>query len=299
MRDLLNTKQVASYLGINEKKVYYLAKAGKLPCTRVTGKWLFPKKLVDEWIEENSRGALRQSRSEPRTFLLAAGSDDPSLGTLRDLYVSRRGPASLFMATTGSNGGLLALRDGVADCALAHLLDMESGEFNLPFARRTVSSPVAAVSLFRRRLGILVRAGNPLGLGAVADLARPGVRIVNRQPGSGTRHFLDQQLARLGLEAGAIGGYEDCVTTHLEAGLKVLRGEADAALSTETTARMLGLDFVPLVWERFDLLVPQERFFSRAIDALLEVVGSKEFLGALESMGGYDTSSSGRIVGRS
>src|SRR3989442_9687435 len=115
MRELLNTKEVAKYLGINEKKVYYLAKAGKLPCTRVTGKWVFPKKLIGEWIEENSRGVVRSKNREQRDFLLAAGSDDPSLGILRDLYASRRTPASLFMATVGSSAGLMAIRDGGAD----------------------------------------------------------------------------------------------------------------------------------------------------------------------------------------
>ena len=85
MRELLSTKEVAEYLGINEKKVYYMAKAGKLPCTRVTGKWVFPRKLIDEWIEESSRGAIQGRKSEKREFLLAAGSDDPALGILRDM----------------------------------------------------------------------------------------------------------------------------------------------------------------------------------------------------------------------
>jgi len=119
MRELLNTKEVAKYLGINEKKVYYLAKAGKIPCTKVTGKWTFPKKLVDQWIEENSKATPGGKRAERRDFLLAAGSDDPSLGILRDLYARRMAPTSLFWATVGSSAGLEALRDGVADLALA------------------------------------------------------------------------------------------------------------------------------------------------------------------------------------
>src|SRR2546427_12350924 len=99
MNDLLNTKQVAKYLGINEKKVYYLAKAGKLPCTRVTGKGVFPKKLIDEGIEEHSRGAVRDKKRGPRVFLLAAGSEDRRLGNRRALDESRKTPASRCMAT--------------------------------------------------------------------------------------------------------------------------------------------------------------------------------------------------------
>src|SRR4051794_33516834 len=94
MRELMNTKEVAEHLGINDKKVYYLAKSGKLPCTRVTGKWLFPRKVIDEWIEENSRQSVGRKTKEDRKILLAAGSDDPSLGILRDLYRAREGAIS-------------------------------------------------------------------------------------------------------------------------------------------------------------------------------------------------------------
>lgn len=299
MRELLNTKQVAKHLGINEKKVYYLAKAGRLPCTRVTGKWVFPKKLIDEWIEENSRGAVRHKREKEREVLLAAGSDDPSLGILRDLYASRKTPASLFMATTGSTAGVAAIRDGVADFTFSHLLDLKTGEYNLPFVQRAIPSGVAVVPLFHRHLGLLLQPGNPLGLRSIADLARANLRLINRQPGSGTRHYLDQEFSRLGVEPKKIAGYGDAVVTHFEVGLKILRHEADAGIATETTARILGLEFIPLTQERFDMLIPKERFFSAGIRALLEIVGSREFRSRVESLGGYDTSESGRIVASS
>ncbi len=299
MRELLNTKEVAKYLGINEKKVYYLAKAGKLPCTRVTGKWVFPKKLIDEWIEENSRGVVRKKSGEQRDFLLAAGSDDPSLGILRDLYASRKTPASLFMATVGSSAGLTAIRDGVADFALAHLLDPTTGDYNLPFIQKTIPSGVAVVPLFHRELGLLLMPGNPLGLRTLSDLTRTGVRMINRQNGSGTRHYIDQEFSRLNINPKTINGYDDPVATHLEVGLKILREEADAGIATRAAARLLGLDFIPLTQERFDILIPKERFFSPAIQTLLEIVGSREFRTRVEAMGGYDTSESGRIIAQS
>lgn len=296
MRELLNTKEVAKYLGINEKKVYYLAKAGKIPCTRVTGKWTFPKKLIDQWIEENSKGSPRGKREEQGQFLLAAGSDDPSLGILRDLYTSRMTPTSLFWATVGSSAGLEAIRDGVADFALAHLFDPATGEYNLPFIQKTIPSGVAVVSLFHRELGLLLRLGNPLRLQTLADLARTGVRMINRQQGSGTRHYIDQEFSRLAIDPKRINGYDESVTTHLEVGLKILREEADAGIATGAAARLLGLDFIPLTQERFDILIPKERFFSPAIQTLLEIVGSRKFRARVEAMGGYDTSESGRII---
>lgn len=299
MRDFMNTKQIASYLGINEKKVYYLAKTGKLPCTRVTGKWIFPKKLIDQWIEENSRGAVKGKREEQRNFILAAGSDDPSLGILRDLYTSRTTAASLFMATVGSSAGLTAIRDGVADFALSHLLDPTTGEYNLPFIQKTIPSAVAVVPLFHRELGLLLRPSNPLGLRTLADFTRTGVRMINRQQGSGTRHYIDQEFCKLGIDPKKIDGYDDSVATHLEVGLKILKQEANAGIATRAAARLLGLDFIHFTKERFDAVIPKERFFSPGIQTLLEIVGSQEFRTRVEAMGGYDTSESGRIIASS
>ena len=122
--ELMNTREVASYLGINDKKVYFLAKAAKIPCTRVTGKWTFPKKLIDQWIEDSASGLVeRKGKTEERNFLLAAGSDDPSLGILHDLYEAETQPASFFMTTVGSSAGLAAIRSGGVDFATAHLLE--------------------------------------------------------------------------------------------------------------------------------------------------------------------------------
>jgi excisionase family DNA binding protein len=299
MREFLNTKQLAEYLGINEKKVYYLAKSGKIPCTRLTGKWLFPKNLIDQWIEENSRRAVGTRKEKRSESLLAAGSDDPSLGILRDLYASRRPSGSLFIATIGSSAGLEAIREGVADFAFAHLLDPTTGDYNLPFISKTISSGVAVVPLFHRELGLLARSGNPLGLRTLADLTRTGVRMINRQKGSGTRHYIDHAFSELGIVTQRIAGYDDAVATHLEAGLKVLRREADAAIATRAAAQLLGLDFIRLTQERFDMLIPKERFFSSPIQSLLEIVGSRKFRDRVEAMGGYDTSQSGRIIASS
>jgi excisionase family DNA binding protein len=297
MADLMSTKQVAGYLGINEKKIYAMAKAGGIPCTRVTGKWVFPKKLIDQWIEESAVGLARGKRSdEQRTFLLAAGSDDPSLGIMRDLYGVRTTVPALFIATGGSSAGLAAIRDGVADLALSHLLDRETGEYNLPFVKRMSISDVVVVSLFHRELGLIVNRENPKRLESVSDLQRKDVRIINRQQGSGTRHYFDLELARLLINGEEIAGYADTVATHLEVGLKVLRQEADAGIATRTVAHMLGVGFVPLTRERFDALIPKEHFFSRGIQMLLGIIGSREFRAKVEALGGYDVAESGRII---
>lgn len=295
--ELMNTREVARYLGINEKKVYALAKAGRIPCTRVTGKWTFPRKLIDSWIEQSAvPPQTRQLRLEQRPFLLAAGSDDPSLGVLRELYEQQTNPGSFFLSTTGSSGGLAAVRDGVADLATSHILDPASGEYNLAFVKNFLGTKAVVVQLFYRQLGLVAAPGNPMKLRALADLARHKVRMINRQAGSGTRLYLDQALARLKISPRKLNGYAIEVATHVEVGLPVLRGEVDTGLATMTTARMLGLDFIPLARERFDAVIPQARFFSPGVQALLSVVGSREFRDRLEAMGGYDSSESGRII---
>src|ERR1700745_1278762 len=182
MTDLSSTREVARYLGVNEKKVYFLAKAGKIPCTRVTGKWTFPKKLIDQWIEESASGLLKtKSKSKDRSFLLAAGSDDPSLGILRDLFEQKTQPASFFMGTSGSSGGLAAVQSGVADVAPSHLLDPASGEYNLPF----MPAKAVAIQLFYRDLGLVVPKGNSKEIPWITDLRRPDGRWINRHRGFG------------------------------------------------------------------------------------------------------------------
>ena len=295
--EFMSVRDVAGYLGINEKKVYFLAKANKIPCTRVTGKWLFPKPLIDRWIEENASASVGRSHAgaAERSVLLASGSDDPAVAILRDLY-SARSAVALFMATVGSEAGLESIRAGVADFATAHLLDPErrtSGRTG----QELVPNNTVVVELFYRELGWVVPRGNPNGVESVRDLARSNLRFVNRQAGSGTRIFFDQQLAGARIGKKRIAGYEDIVSTHLEVGMRVLSGHGDVGLATRTTARLLGLDFVPLMRERFDMVVPKDRFFTAGIQHLLSVVGSGEFRDRVNALGGYDVAESGRIVG--
>jgi putative molybdopterin biosynthesis protein len=183
----------------------------------------------------------------------------------------------------------------VADFATAHLLEparASSGDTALGL----FPSDAVVVELFYRELGLLVPPGNPKGIKSVRDLGRPKLRFVNRQPGSGTRIYLDQELSRAHLNGKKISGYDSVVSTHLEVGLRVLGGAADVGLTTRTTARLLGLDFISLTRERFDMLVPKDRFFTRGIQVLLGVIGSREFRQRVGTLGGYDVTESGRII---
>ena len=298
--EFMSVREVARYLGINEKKIYFLAKTRKIPCTRVTGKWTFPRHLIDRWIEESASGSMTRPRSTAvRAVLLAAGSDDPALAILHDLYRTRGAAASLFMATVGSGAGLDSIRSGVADFATAHLLDPARPGAGGRAAQDLLPSATVVVELFYRELGWVVPRGNPNGVVSVRDLARPNLRFINRQPGSGTRVYFDQQLARARMSRNKISGYDETVSTHLEVGLRVLSGRCEAGLATRTTAHLLGLDFVPLTRERFDMVVPKDRFFTEGMQNVLGLVGSREFRDRVGALGGYDVAESGRIVSSS
>jgi putative molybdopterin biosynthesis protein len=296
----MNTKEVASYLDIHEKQVYALIKSGRIPATRVTGKWIFPKKVIDAWIEANAKSGLDQARQKSARIsgaLLASGSNDPVLDILQTCLRKVHPEFFIFSTNTGSRDGLVALEQGHTDIAWSHLLDPESGEYNIPYLDTLVPSVKAVVvNLFFRELGFVVARGNPLAIRGVSDLARPQVRFINRQAGSGTRLLLDQLLEKEGGKAEAITGYDDEVFTHIEVGLAILSGESDTGIATAAVSQLLGLDFIPVARERFDMICDQGVFFQKGVQALMEVLNGAMFRKRVEKIASYDFSSAGRIL---
>jgi len=297
---LMNTKEVAHYLGIHEKQVYALVKDGKVPATRVTGKWVFPKKLVDEWIETDAQQGIGQARQKEKRIagaMLAAGSNDPILDILQTHIRKLHPEFYLFSANTGSTEGLSALDKGYTDIAWSHLFDPETGTYNIPFLPSHLShiEPVV-VNLFHRELGFVVAPENPLNIKIFVDLCDKGIRFINRQTGAGTRVLLDYHLQRAAIPTSAIVGYEREVFTHFEVGLAILAKEADVGLATGAIAKLLGLSFVPITMECFDIIMDKSVFFEKSIQALIEILLSPEFRARVAHLGNYDFSKSGKIL---
>ena len=298
--EMLNTRDVARYLDIHEKQVYALIKAGRIPATRVTGKWIFPKKMIDVWIEENAKTGLDEARLKSGRIpgaLLASGSNDPVLDILQTCLRKSHPEFFIFTANTGSLEGLLALERGYTDIAWAHLLDPESGEYNIPYLDKYLPHVRdVVVNLFFRELGFVTASGNPCGIRCFGDLARKGVRFINRQAGSGTRLLLDHHLGKAGISPERISGYGEEVFTHIEIGLAVLSGVADTGIATAAVSSLLGLDFVPITRERFDMILDQSVFFQKGIQALMETLTGESFKTRVENLGNYDFRSSGKIL---
>jgi len=298
--EMMNTKEVAGYLGIHEKQVYALIKTGRMPATRVTGKWIFPRKVIDAWIEANAKSGLetaRQKSSRISGALLASGSNDPVLDILHTCLRKTHPELFIFSANTGSTEGLAALEMGFTEIAWSHLFDPETGEYNIPYLERLVPHVKAVVvNLFFRELGFVTAKGNPLHIGTFEDLARRGVRFVNRQAGSGTRLLLDHHLAKSGIPSDGIAGYNDDVSTHIEVGLAVLSGGADTGIATAAVSNLLGLDFVSITRERFDMICDQSVFFQKEVQALMEALNGDAFRKRIENLGNYDFKSAGRVL---
>lgn len=293
--EFMNTKEVAEYLGINEKQVYALIKAGKMPCTRVTGKWVFPKNIIDEWINKNARGSLKSVAKSDRDpgRILAAGSNDPVL----DLLISQNyDNVNIFSCNTGSTEGLRLLAESRADIAWCHLFDPESGTYNIPYIESHFADrKVAMVHLFYREIGLLVAPDHAKKIKKLEDLSS-GIRFINRQKGSGIRLFLDYHLNKAGIDPASVAGYESEVYTHFEIGLSILAGKADAGISSVAISKLMGIPFVPLARESFDMVLGKDTFFEKGIQSFIETLQSKKFRKTVEPLGDYSFSDSGKIL---
>ncbi len=236
----------------------------------------------------------RQPHELERT-IFAIGSHDVILDLLAQ-YLSARG-RRLASAHVGSLGGVVALRRGEAHLAGSHLLDPETGEYNIAYIRRYLPGvPVRLVQLVERQQGLMVLPGNPKGIRSLEDLTRPDVTFVNRQRGAGTRVLLDYHLQRLGIAPEQVQGYTQEEFTHLAVAAAVATGRADCGLGIPAAAQALGLDFVPLFHERYDLVVPREYALSPLLQPLWDVLAEEAFRQAVKRLPGYNVEGMGTVI---
>ena len=238
---------------------------------------------------------LYRSRQELERTILALGSHDLTLDLLAQFL--SLGGSRLSSGNLGSLGGLIALHRGEAHLAGSHLLDPETGEFNLPYIERYVPDiPVVVVRLVGREQGLILAPGNPKSITGLEDLARADLAFVNRQRGAGTRILLDYQLEQLGIDPPSIRGYQHEEHTHLAVAAAVASGRADCGLAIHAAAAALKLDFLSLFQERYDLIIPKEHHQSTKLMPLLQLLGDSEFQKAVASLPGYSTDSMGEII---
>lgn len=289
MSELMTTREVASYLRLKERKVYELVRNGGIPCTRVTGKWLFPKPMIDLWLMEHAEGPGRERLVEPPAVV--TGSHDPLLEWT--LQASTCGFASLL---GGSTDGLARFARGEAAVCGLHIPGVDGDDYNVEAVGRVGNAhDVVLIEWARRRQGLMLAPGNPKGIGGLVDLAAAGLRLIDRQPGAGSRLLLDRLLQQAGIERSVLHVLEDQAVNETDVAREVHAGQADAGVGIEAAAHEAGLAFVPLAEERFDLLLARRTYFEPPFQTLLALTRTDRFTERARSLGGYDVSATGTV----
>ena len=294
MSGFMNTREVAAYLRVKERKVYDLVAGKKIPRTRVGGKWLFPKADIDAWLAKSMAGGeaggfASPSPPPPRVI---AGSHDPLLD-----WALRESASGLAFLAGGSLLGLDALAGGRALAAGLHVLAGNEGTYNVRAVTKALAGrPVVMIRWAGRRQGLITAKGNPLAITSLPDLKSKRARLVTRQAGAGSQILLEFELARAGLDPAALETLPTPAGNETELAQAVAQGKADAGVGVQAAAEEYGLDFIALRWEKYDLVVGRREYFEEPFQALLAFAGSDAFRAKAGEMPGYDVSGLGEVV---
>jgi len=290
-REFMNTKEVAEYLRIKQRKVYALLRARRIPCSRVTGKWLFPKHLIDLWVAENTDYAGLGFETRPPAPVVA-GSHDPLLD-----WAVRESGCGLALRASGSLDGLKQLAAGEAAMAALHVRDAESGEYNAPLLRAAPSlREMVLIHFARRRQGLVLAPGNPMKINGIASLKSRKARIMQRQAAAGSHLLLLHFLEKARIKPADLQLVHPPAASETEVGLAIVEGRADAGLAIEAVARQFRLAFVPLAEERFDIALRRKTYFEAPAQALFAFARTPAFKRRAAALGGYDVAETGAVA---
>jgi putative molybdopterin biosynthesis protein len=305
------TKKIASKLGVEEFLRVKLGEVGDrivaipLPrgagtitsITEADGIIRIPNHVEGINDTERISAELLRPLATIRRTIVIVGSHDNSLDVLADQLKAGHSELTLSSSHVGSMGGLMAIKRGVCHLAGIHLLDTADGSYNRSYLKKYLpDTAVKLIHLVQRDQGLIVKPGNPKEIHGIEDIGRKDVSFINRQVGSGTRILLDYKLNQLGIKADAINGYQNEEFTHMSVAVSVLSGSEDTGLGIYAAAKALNLDFIPVVTEQYDLVVPREYFETEAVQILLEIINSPAFKQRVEALGGYNTQNTGEII---
>jgi excisionase family DNA binding protein len=287
---LFTTSEAAAYLRLKERKIYEMVAEGTIPCTKVTGRWLFPKAELDHWLTSSIQRPPGLSRPEPAAIV--AGSHDPLLE-----WALRESGCGLATLAVGSEAGLARFLTGEAIAAGMHLhaLDDLEGDANVAAlkARSDVGDTVL-IGFCRREQGFLVPSGNPMKIRTIEDAVERRARICMRPKGAGAQLLLLALLERAKATLEAVQAGPMCPTGP-DIAQAIRAGRADVGVATRSVANAAGLDFVPIVWESFDLLMRQRDYFRPSLQSLMRFIRSEALAARAGEMGGFDLSTAGAV----
>jgi len=289
--EFLTTSEAADYVRLGERKLYELVTSGDIPCSRVTGKWLFPRQELDLWVLSGLSRPAGMIAADPPP-IVGGSQDDLLEWTLRE---SGSGLASL---TEGTARGVERLQRGEVIAAAVHFhsKDVAAEDGNIAALRAMPGLHDAVlVGMVRREQGLLVSPGNPKQLHSLADVLASGAQMAVRQPGAGAQMLLDVLLTRAGATSRDLRRLEPPCLTGPDLAAAIRAGKADCGIATRAAAKSAGLDFVPLLWENFDLLMRQRSYFRPQVQALIGFLGDRRLKQRAAELTGYDAAPAGQI----
>ena len=305
------TRKITSKLGLEEFVRVKLGKVGdrivatQLPrgagsittITEADGIIRIPNHV--EGINDNEpvHAELLRPLSSVNNTVVIVGSHDNTLDVLADEIKGKYSDVTISSSHVGSMGGLMAIKRGACHVAGSHLLDEKDGSYNISYIKKYLPGrKIKLVNLVFRDQGLIVSPGNPKQIKGIEDLVREDIALINRQTGAGTRILLDYKLKELGIDSKSVKGYENEEFTHMSVAVAVLSGTVDVGLGIYAAAKALNLDFIPVVTEEYDLVIPEEYFESKNIRILLETINSQNFKKRVKALGGYSTEKTGKII---
>jgi len=287
----MTTREVADYLRIKERKVYDLVRERRIPCIRVTGKWLFPRALIELWVVQSSEGRLPLKSTAVRPPVVA-GSHDPLLE-----WAVRESDCDLALMFNGSLDGLQRFAQGKAYCCGLHVFDAESGEYNRAIVAQTLAGcEVVLIEWAWREQGLILPAGNPHHIRDLSVLGTARLRLVERQEGAGSRLLFYHLLQTHGIDAATLQFITPPARNETEVALAIQDGKADVGFGIAAVARQCRLDFLPLQRERYDLAIDRRDYFEPAWQQLLRFAHSQRLANKATELGGYDVTGLGQIT---
>jgi putative molybdopterin biosynthesis protein len=288
---LFTTAEAAAYLRLKERKIYEMVAEGTVPCTKVTGRWLFPKAELDRWLA--SSVSRPDGMTRPDAAPIISGSYDPLLE-----WALRQSGSGLAMLALGSEAGFLRFAAGETIAAAIHLHTLQDVEADANVdVLRSHNGPQDAVMIAfcRREQGFLVAAGNALRLGSIEDIIKKRARIAMRPKGAGAQLLLLALLHRAHVALEELGPGGSVCPTDADVAQAIRAGHADIGIATRGVADAAGLDLIPIVWEPFDLVMRQRDYFRSPLQSLLKFFQSPEFAARGRELGGYDLSAAGTV----
>lgn len=304
-KEALNAIEVAELLNITKNTVYELVKRGELPAYKVGKKLRIDKSDVKEYIDnqkhkktssKSNLNKIHEVKSDYNDDSIVLTGQDIILDILANLIQGEG--YRVLRSNMGSYMGLLSLYMGEVTLCTSHMWDGHSDTYNEPYVRSLVpGTSCVIINLAYRIQGFYVKKGNPKKIAKWEDIAKDGVRLINRERGAGTRVLLDEKMKKLGINVNNIKGYDNEETSHLSIASAVARGDADVGIGTEKVALQVGaVDFIPMQKERYDLIIKKETLEDEKYERIIEIIKSNQFKKEVEGLGGYDTKDTGKIM---